>query len=147
MEQQEENFQPKDIAYCRDGFYANLQMIEQKPSQMPELVALSTDILFDFNKATLRSQYQPELTKLADTLVKDTTVRVLVWGYTDTAGTPEYNLKLSEQRAETVAHYLQSKGVSSSRMEIKGWGETHLAVQTPDNTPDQRNRRVEVRRR
>ena len=147
MEQQEENFQPKDIAYCRDGFYANLQMIEQKPSQMPELVSLSTDVLFDFDKATLRSAYRPELDKLADVLVKDTTVRVLVWGYTDTAGPPEYNLKLSQQRAQTVARYLQSKGVSSSRMEIKGWGETHLAVPTPDNTPEQRNRRVELRRR
>jgi OOP family OmpA-OmpF porin len=147
MEQQEENFQPKDIAYCRDGFYANLQVIEQKPTQMPEMVSLSTDVLFDFDKATLRSQYQPELNKVADTLVKDTTVRVLVWGYTDTAGPPAYNQRLSERRAETVARYLQSKGVSRSRMEIKGWGETHLAVPTPDNTPEQRNRRVEIRRR
>jgi OOP family OmpA-OmpF porin len=147
MEQQEENFQPKDIAYCRDGFYANLQMIEQKPSQMPELVSLSTDVLFDFDKATLRSRYQPDLNRLAETLVKDTTVRVLVWGYTDTAGGSDYNQRLSERRAETVARYLQSKGVSRSRMEIKGWGETHLAVPTPDNTPEQRNRRVELRRR
>ena len=147
MEQQEENFQPKDIAYCRDGFYANLQVIEQKPTQMPEMVSLSTDVLFDFDKATLRSQYQPDLNRLADTLVKDTTVRVLVWGYTDTAGPPAYNQRLSERRAETVARYLQSKGVSRSRMEIKGWGETHLAVPTPDNTPEQRNRRVEIRRR
>ena len=147
MEQQEENFQPKDIAYCRDGFYANLQVIEQRPSQMPELVSLSTDVLFDFDKATLRSQYQPDLNRLAETLVKDTTVRVLVWGYTDTAGSADYNQRLSERRAETVARYLQSKGVSRSRMEIKGWGETHLAVQTPDNTPEQRNRRVELRRR
>ena len=147
MEQQEENFQPKDIAYCRDGFYANLQMIEQKPSQMPELVSLSTDVLFDFDKATLRSRYQPDLNRLAETLVKDTTVRVLVWGYTDTAGGSDYNQRLSERRAETVARYLQSKGVSRSRMEIKGWGETHLTVPTPDNTPEQRNRRVELRRR
>lgn len=147
MEQQEENFQPKDIAYCRDGFFANLQVIEAKPTQMPELVSLSTDVLFDFDKSTLRSAYRPELDKLADVLVKDTTVRVLVWGYTDTAGSMPYNQRLSDRRAQTVAKYLQTKGVSASRMEIKGWGETHLAVQTPDNTPEQRNRRVEIRRR
>jgi outer membrane protein OmpA-like peptidoglycan-associated protein len=46
-----------------------------------------------------------------------------------------------------VARYLEGKGVSRSRMQIRGWGETNLAVQTPDNTPEQRNRRVEIRRR
>ena len=87
------------------------------------------------------------LDKIADLLVKDTTTSILVWGYTDTAGPKAYNQRLSERRAETVARYLEGKGVSRSRMQIRGWGETNLAVQTPDNTPEQRNRRVEIRRR
>jgi len=149
MEQQEENFQPKDIEYCRNGFFAALDEIEVKPAReaVPEVISLSTDVLFDFDKSNLRPQYAPELDKIADLLVKDTTTSILVWGYTDTAGPKAYNQRLSERRAETVARYLEGKGVSRSRMQIRGWGETNLAVQTPDNTPEQRNRRVEIRRR
>ena len=88
MEQQEENFQPKDIEYCRNGFFAALDEIEVKPAReaVPEVISLSTDVLFDFDKSNLRPQYAPELDKIADLLVKDTTTSILVWGYTDTAG-------------------------------------------------------------
>lgn len=148
MEQQEENFQPKDIEYCRNGFFAALDEIEVKQREaVPEVISLSADVLFDFDKSNLRPQYRPELDKIAELLVRDTTTSILVWGYTDTAGPRAYNQRLSERRAETVARYLESKGVSRSRMQIRGWGETNLAVQTPDNTPEQRNRRVEIRRR
>ena len=125
----------------------NLQIIEQKPSQMPRAGGPATATLLRLQQDDLCAAVPARAHQLADMLVKDTTPAGAGLGLHRHGGTPEYNLKLSEQRAETVADYLQSKGVSSSRMEIKGWGETHLAVQTPDNTPDQRNRRVEVRRR
>jgi OmpA-OmpF porin, OOP family len=148
MEQQEENFQPLDIAYCRNGFFANLEAIEVKPrEQVPEIISLSTDILFDFDRSTLRPEGRAELDKLAQLLVSDTATQVLVWGYADTSGPRPYNQRLSERRAEAVARYLEGKGVSRSRMQQRGFGETNLAVQTPDNTPEQRNRRVEIRRR
>jgi len=147
MEQQQENFQPRDIAYCRNGFYKNLEAIEIKSQQMPEVIALSADVLFDFDKATIRNEFKPELDRIADMLVKETNTQILVWGFTDTAGPAAYNLKLSERRAEAVAAYLESKGVARDRMSLKGWGETNLAVQTPDNTPNAQNRRVEIRRR
>jgi len=149
VEQQEENFQPKDIEYCRNGFYANLDAIEDKPSaqQVPEVTTLSADVLFEFDKSTLRDQFRPELDRIAETLVRDTSTNVLVWGHTDTAGPRPYNQRLSERRAQTVARYLEGRGVSRNRMQIQGYGETRLAVPTPDNTPEYRNRRVEIRRR
>lgn len=147
MEQQEENFQPRDIAYCRNGFFANLEKIEQNRAEVPELVALSSDVFFDFDKATLKRTYLPELDKIAATMVEDTAAQVLVWGFTDTAGPASYNQGLSERRANAVANYLSGKGVTKDRMVIKGFGETNLAVQTPDNSPNAKNRRVEIRRR
>lgn len=148
LEQLEENFQPKDIAYCRDGFYKNLELIEVKAApQMPEVVSLSADVLFDFDKAIVKNEFKPELDKIAELLVKDTSANILVWGFTDTAGPKAYNQKLSERRANAVAAYLESKGVDRNRMTIKGFGETNLAVPTPDNTPNAQNRRVEIRRR
>jgi OOP family OmpA-OmpF porin len=147
LEQLEENFQPKDIAYCRDGFYSNLEQIEVKAVEMPEVISLQADVLFDFDRANIKPEFRAELDKIAEMLVQDTSANILVWGHTDTAGPAAYNQRLSERRAEAVAAYLESKGVSRSRMAIRGWGETRLAVPTPDNTPNAQNRRVEIRRR
>lgn len=149
VEQQRENFQPKDIADCKDSFEQAMSQIEVKKEMVPEVINLSADVLFAFDKATIKPEFEPTLDKIAELLVKNTDVRVLVWGFTDTAGPAAYNLKLSEQRAEAVATYLEQHGVTRDRMSIKGWGEDrdHLAVQTPDNTPNAKNRRVEIRKR
>jgi OOP family OmpA-OmpF porin len=147
IEQQEENFQPADIAACRDAFFAALDRLEREEEEMAEMMVLSSDVFFDFDKYNIRPDAMAELDKVADVLVKDTTTNILVWGHTDTAGPADYNLKLSEWRANAVADYLETKGVARNRMTTEGFGETKLAVQTPDNTPLQANRRVELRRR
>jgi OOP family OmpA-OmpF porin len=147
VEQQHENFQPRDIAYCRDGFYKNLQLITPVAAEVPEVQALQADAFFDFDRAVLKDEYKPELDQIAQTMVADTTAQLLVWGFTDTAGPTSYNQGLSERRAEAVADYLESRGVTRDRMVTRGFGETNLRVQTPDNTPNAENRRVEIRRR
>ncbi len=66
-------------------------------------------------------------------------------GHTDTVGTKAYNMSLSDRRAAAVADYLEQKyGVTQSRLETVGMGESHLLVPTPDQTPEPRNRRVTV---
>jgi OOP family OmpA-OmpF porin len=147
IEQLEENFQPADIAACRDAFFAALDRLEKEEEEMAEMMALSSDVYFDFDMSTIKPEGAAELDKVADLLVKDTTTNVLVWGFTDTAGPAAYNQGLSERRAEAVAAYLEAKGVSRNRMSVEGFGETKLAVETPDNTPNALNRRVELRRR
>ena len=147
MEQQEENFQPMDIEYCRNGFFSNLQKIEAQKPVVPEKTVLSSDVFFDFDKSTLKSQFLPDLDKVADTMVRDTSAQVMIDGYTDTAGPKSYNQGLSERRASAVATYLERKGVTANRIVTKGFGETDLAMPTPDNTPEYRNRRVEIHRR
>jgi OOP family OmpA-OmpF porin len=148
VEQQHENFQPKDIAYCRDGFYKNLKIVNDAVLPMaPELTSLQADAFFDFDKYKLKDQFKPELDKIADVMIADTSARFLVTGHTDTVGTAAYNQKLSERRAEAVAAYLESKGVSRDRLTVKGVGFTQLQVQTPPNTREARNRVVELRRR
>lgn len=71
--------------------------------------------------------------------------RFRIEGHTDTAGEAPVNLALSERRAATVREYLVGKhGVSASRLDALGLGETQLLVQTPDATPEPRNRRVQI---
>ncbi|MCW3473890.1 OmpA family protein [Limobrevibacterium gyesilva] len=71
--------------------------------------------------------------------------RFRIEGHTDTVGTPELNKTLSDARAAAVAQYLESRfGVGAARLETVGMGDTALLVATPPQTPEPRNRRVQV---
>jgi OOP family OmpA-OmpF porin len=148
VEQQHENFQPKDIAYCRDGFYKNMAILNDAVIPVaPELTALQADAFFDFDKAVVREDAKPELRRIAEVMIADTQTQFLVDGHTDTVGSLEYNQGLSERRANAVVDFLVEQGVTRDRMTPRGFSWTQLAVQTPPNTPEQANRRVEIRRR
>ncbi len=148
VEQQHENFQPRDIAYCRDGFYKHMAKLNDAViPEAPDLVALQSDVFFDFDKYNLKPAAIAELDKVYPVMVADTTSQFLIGGHTDTVGSAAYNQALSERRAQAVANYLESKGVSADRMTVRGYGFSQLAVQTPPNTPNAENRRTEIRRR
>jgi outer membrane protein OmpA-like peptidoglycan-associated protein len=66
-------------------------------------------------------------------------------GFTDTTGSQRHNDKLSIARAEAVAQELSQDGVDLSRIQTRGFGERELAVETPNNTSEAKNRRVVVR--
>ena len=70
----------------------------------------------------------------------------LVVGHTDTKGTKKYNLSLSIKRAEVVKEILINYGIQQSRIKILGKGEESLAVNTPDDTKQPANRRVEIKK-
>jgi OmpA-OmpF porin, OOP family len=69
---------------------------------------------------------------------------VMLAGYTDTSGTPKYNMGLSQRRADAVKSYLAGKGVPDTAMQTQAFGETHLLVQTADGVREPQNRRVEI---
>lgn len=71
--------------------------------------------------------------------------RFRIAGHTDTVGTEAYNLTLSQQRADAVAKYLESKfSIPATRLDAVGRGEKNLLVPTPPQTPEPRNRRVQI---
>ncbi|MCG8633503.1 MAG: OmpA family protein [Desulfobacterales bacterium] len=69
---------------------------------------------------------------------------ISIIGHTDTRGTPEYNVKLSLERAKEVAKILTRYDTGLKQVYIQGFGEYDLLEPTPDNTPEARNRRVEI---
>jgi outer membrane protein OmpA-like peptidoglycan-associated protein len=71
--------------------------------------------------------------------------QILVNGYTDTSGSAEQNLDVSQKRAALVAEALAAAGVAKARTEVHGFGETSLKVMTGDNISEPRNRRIELR--
>lgn len=114
-------------------------------------IALSGDILFDFDKDTLRPDAFPTLEKVAEVLNNYPGAPVLIEGHTDSKGKEKYNQNLSERRANSVKSWLvEQAGADGSRIDTKGWGETKPAVpnEKPDGSDDpdgrQQNRRVEI---
>jgi flagellar motor protein MotB len=112
-------------------------------------IAMSADVLFDFDKADLRKEAAPELEKVATVLKEYPNATARIEGHTDGKGEAAYNQKLSERRAETVRKWFEKEGVKT-KLSSKGWGKTKpVAPNTkPDGKDDpegrQKNRRVEV---
>ena len=87
-------------------------------------LTLSTDVLFEFNKADLKSGGQQKLDELADRAKGADVDRVVVVGNADRIGSEQYNQELSEKRALAVKDYLASKGVESDRVQAEGKGKS-----------------------
>ncbi|WP_268847646.1 OmpA family protein [Flavobacterium aestivum] len=107
------------------------------------LVLKEDAVRFDVNKSTLTAQAKANLDKLVPVFKEYGDTNIEIFGYTDNTGKPEYNLTLSQKRAESVKMYLISKGLVSSRFKTSGFGIAD-PIATND-TPDGRsqNRRVE----
>ena len=99
---------------------------------------------FDFNKANIRPGDAAVLDEAAATLKANPNITVDVNGYCDAIGGEEYNLRLSDRRANAVVEYLVQQGVPASRLVPHGYGKTNFVA--PNDTPEGRaqNRRVEL---
>ena len=108
-----------------------------------KLVLGENSVRFDTNKSTLTSSAKANLDKLVPVFNQYPDTNIQIYGYTDSTGTAEYNLKLSDQRAASVKSYLTGKGIRNSRFTTTGLGIAD-PVATND-TPEGRtqNRRVE----
>lgn len=95
-----------------------------KPKEViaQEATGALKDILFDFNKATLRPESSGKLDQAATVLRQDSQATFLITGYTDAKGAAAYNLKLSRERAASVVKALESRGVSSNQLKSVGVG-------------------------
>lgn len=102
------------------------------PKPAAKKVTLSADALFDFDKATLRSEGTAKLDKLAED-VKGLNLEVIIaTGHADRLGSDTYNQKLSEKRAQTVKTYLTGKGIEANRVFAEGKGETQPVTKPED---------------
>lgn len=111
------------------------------PAPVP---AKSYLVFFDWDKADLTPRATDIISQAASDSKTQQTTTIDVSGYTDTSGTPQYNMGLSERRAQAVAAQLVSDGVAQSEISIHAYGETHLLVQTGPGVREPQNRRVEI---
>jgi len=100
------------------------------------------NIFFDFDKATLRPESIGELNRVRDFMLEHKNLYVEIAGHTDSIGTRAYNLKLSTDRAQSVADWLIEHNIQASRLRVRGYGETQPVADNGTEKGRQSNRRV-----
>ena len=103
------------------------------------------NIFFDFDKATIRPESANELERLIKLLNDNPTLKIELGSHTDSKGSDDYNWKLSENRSKSVVDYLIAKGISTSRLVAKGYGETKPMDTNETDEGRQNNRRTEFK--
>jgi len=147
-------YQPIPQGFMRDGcnivpIQPKKEVVREVVRQEPAPVAVSNvlseyDIHFAFDSSAIETEANTTLDRLAQEIKQSNPGEVLVAGHTDTAGSNEYNQKLSERRARAVSEALTARGVQNRVLDMKAFGENRVAVDTPDGTPMRENRRVVV---
>lgn len=108
------------------------------------MVMTMGDVLFDTGKATLKPGADLTLNRLGDFLQQNPDTRIIVEGHTDSRGSDEYNQRLSQERSQSVANALASRGVTADRVQVVGRGEGYPVASNDDVAGRQQNRRVEI---
>lgn len=161
VEQQEEDWQPKDIAACRGDFlkaFADLERAEPKlaaaakknaaakPSMMAKkgeaIAPAGNEIYFGLNSATVDAAGRKAAQRIAQSAGKK--AKIVVYGHADTSGSSKYNMALSQGRALAVQHLLVAAGIPAKNIRIVAKGDSDLAVQTGPGVKEARNRRAAI---
>jgi outer membrane protein OmpA-like peptidoglycan-associated protein len=101
-------------------------------------------VFFDWDKADLSDRARQIISEAAQASTAVATTQIEVSGYTDTSGTPAYNMGLSMRRAQAVGAELVKDGVAKNAIMIQAFGETHPLVPTGPGVREPQNRRVEI---
>lgn len=110
-----------------------------------EATVVLNNVFFDFDKAVLKPESYPELNRVVELMNDRPSLTIEIAGHTDATGPEQYNLGLSERRAEAVAAYLRDKGISSDRLVVKYYGEAQPVEPNTTIEGRRKNRRVEFK--
>ena len=132
---------------------ARADELEAKVAQMRELDAQETSrglvltmpgVFFDFDSSQLNPGAQRSLDQLAEVLKEHSDRNVTIEGFTDSVGDPNYNERLSQERAQAVRDALVERGVNPERIQTRGYGEQYPIASNDTEAGRQMNRRVEI---
>ena len=101
-------------------------------------------VLFDINSAEVKSEAYPMLTEAVQILKQNPNLKVEIDGHADITGAPEYNMILSEKRAQAVKDFFVTRGIDAERLTTKGFGITRPAASNKTKEGRSKNRRVEL---
>ncbi len=123
----------------------NYKDIKQDLKLVPiivEVTIVMNNIFFDFDRDVLKPESMPELNRITEFLTKNENIKISISGHSDSSGPEEYNMGLSQRRAQSVRNYFTSNGVDPGRIDVKFYGESQ-PIDTNGTIEGQRkNRRV-----
>ena len=134
----------QDREATRSRLLAQLNQVLQTRDSAEGLIVNMPDVLFDFNKSTLKPVARERLAKVAGIVQAYPDLRLKIEGFTDAIGSEEYNQRLSEQRAAAVRDYLTSQGVNLNSVTAQGFGKSNPVASNSTAEGRQQNRRVEM---
>lgn len=108
------------------------------------VLEMPSGITFAFNSSDVNAKFYPVLDKVGATLVEYNQTTVNIVGHTDNIGSDSYNMELSRKRADSVARYLQSRGVDWNRLAVSGAGKSQPVASNDTEAGRAENRRVEI---
>jgi outer membrane protein OmpA-like peptidoglycan-associated protein len=128
----------------RERLRQQLNLILETRETARGLIVNISDVLFDFNKYTLKPGAREKMAKVSGILLAYPGLKIQLEGHTDSVGSDEYNQKLSEERAEAVRAYLVSQGVPGETVKAVGFGKSRPVADNSTAEGRQQNRRVEM---
>ena len=134
----------QQTAEMRERLKAQLNAVLQTHESARGLIMNMSDVLFDFNKYTLKSEAREKLAKVSGILLAYPNLKLQVEGYTDNIGSDEYNQKLSEERADSVRDYLVAQSVADASISARGYGKSDPIADNSTNSGRAQNRRVQL---
>jgi outer membrane protein OmpA-like peptidoglycan-associated protein len=134
----------QDAQHLREKLKDQLNMILMTRDTARGLIVNMSDVLFDTAQATLKPGAREKLAKVSGILLAYPSLHVAVEGHTDSVGGDDYNLKLSERRADSVRAYLIENGISPANIEAHGMGKDNPVASNDTAAGRQQNRRVEM---
>ena len=128
----------------RQRLVAQLNQVLQTRDTARGLIVSMPDVLFDFNKYTLKPEAREKLAKISGIVLAYPDLKLNIEGFTDSVGSDEYNQQLSEKRADSVRGYLISQGVKPDNISATGLGKANPVADNSTAQGRQLNRRVEM---
>lgn len=150
----DESFQDNAVGAALAWHFRKPEMVAQtetQPEPQPESVpeekevveTIELEVLFDFDKSTIKSAFEPQFQEMAQALEENPDKTITIEGHTDWIGTDEYNQGLSERRANSVKDKLvEDYGVDPERLDIMGYGESRPVADNETAAGRQQNRRA-----
>jgi outer membrane protein OmpA-like peptidoglycan-associated protein len=142
QQEREQAIQQKEAMRAR--LLAQLNQVLQTRDTARGLIVSMPDVLFDFNKYTLKPEARERLARISGIVLAYPDLKLQIDGYTDSIGSDEYNQTLSDKRAEAVRDFLVSNGVSMNNVAARGLGKADPVADNSTAQGRQLNRRVEM---
>jgi len=134
----------KEQAELRRQLLVQFNQILQTRETARGLIVNMSDVLFDTGQYSLKPGAREKLAKISGIVLAHPGLRITVEGHTDSVGGDDYNMKLSENRANAVRGYLVSQGLNSENVTAQGFGKTRPVADNKTASGRQQNRRVEL---